>query len=165
VPEGAVTASLAFTIQQVDSPRSGAVGQVFEIGPSGVTFGQPITLVFHYRTADLGDNPPQALRVATLGRRGWQSVPSTVDVPGGLATGQITHFSPWTLVLDPGRPGGDPDGGDLGGFDAGGSDAGGSDAGGSLAAVDARMDAGAADARAVDAGAADTGAADAATTE
>ena len=99
VPAGAVTAEVAFTIQQIDAPAPGAVGQVFEIGPAGTTFRQPATLTFHYRDADLGQNDPLLLRVATFSRGAWQPVPSTVATIGATVSAQITHLSPWALVL------------------------------------------------------------------
>jgi hypothetical protein len=151
IPPGAVTSNVAFTIQQVDSPRAGAVGQVFELGPSGMTFHQPVTLTFHYLSADLGDNPPQALRVATLDRHGWQPVPSVVDVRTGAVSGEATHFSPWTLVLFADPP--DHDGAAGGGGDAGGD---GSQADGAATADAGR---GAPDAAAPDTGQAADGAA------
>src|SRR5262249_13167047 len=35
IPAGALKADVAITIQQVDSPAGGAIGQVYEIGPTG----------------------------------------------------------------------------------------------------------------------------------
>jgi hypothetical protein len=101
VPPGAVASDVAFTIQQIDSPRAGAVGQVFELGPSGMTFLKPVTLGFHFSEADLGTNSPEALQVATLATGGWEMVPSTCDLTTGIVSGGVLHFSPWTLILGP----------------------------------------------------------------
>jgi hypothetical protein len=99
VPAGAVNADVAFTIQQVDAPGPGAVGQVFEIGPSGTTFKIPATLIIRYRDADVGANDPTSLRIATFSRGAWQPVPSTVSTEGATVAAQITHLSPWALVI------------------------------------------------------------------
>jgi hypothetical protein len=101
VPPGAVASDVAFTIEQVDSPRAGAVGQVFELGPSGMTFLQPVTLGLHFSAADLGTNSPESLQVATLASPGWEPVPSICDLTTSVVSGGVMHLSPWTLILGP----------------------------------------------------------------
>jgi len=99
VPAGAVTTDVPFTLQQVDAPGPGAVGPVFEIGPAGTIFRQPATLTFRYRQSDIGDADPFSLRVATYVRGAWQPMPSTVAPTGSTVSAEITHLSPWALVI------------------------------------------------------------------
>src|SRR5262245_32660067 len=86
MPAGAVTSDVAFTIQEVDPPGSGAVSPVFEIGPSGTTFRQPATLRFHYDQDALGFTDPFSLRIATFNRGAWVPVASTVITVGASVT-------------------------------------------------------------------------------
>src|SRR5262245_4978001 len=99
VPAGAVNADVPFTLQQVDPPGPGAVGPVFEIGPAGTMFKTPATLTFRYRQSDIGNADPFSLRVATYVRGAWQPQPSTVATGSSTVSAQITHLSPWALVV------------------------------------------------------------------
>lgn len=122
VPPGALVSSMTLTIQQIDAPAPGAVGHVFEVGPTGTTFSQPVTLTLRFTEEDLGGGSPYDLRIATFARGAWQAVESIVNPSTSVAAAQITHLSPWTLVLGPGF---DPTGtGGTGGGDGTDLDAG-----------------------------------------
>src|SRR4051794_11414603 len=41
IPPNALKSELAITIQEVDAPAAGAIGPVFEIGPTGTPFAMP----------------------------------------------------------------------------------------------------------------------------
>jgi hypothetical protein len=99
LPAGAVASSVNVTVQPIESPGAGAVGQVFELGPSGMVFAQPVTLTFHYTAADIGQAQPGELQVATFAAGVWTPVASTVDLASSTVSGQVSHFSPWALVL------------------------------------------------------------------
>jgi hypothetical protein len=101
IPAGGLDTSLAITVQQIDSPAPGAV-MAYELGPSGTTFASPVSLLFHYKASDVGAGGPSALKVATFSAGAWQVVPSQVDDSIGMVSADITHFSPWSLVVIPG---------------------------------------------------------------
>jgi hypothetical protein len=117
VPAGAVNADVAFTIQQIDAPGPGAIGQVYDLGPAGTVFrGTPATLTFHYRPADLPPpSDPFALRVANFSHGVWQPLQSTVQTVGATVSALIPHLSPWAVVSVDGTGavvgGADPDAG------------------------------------------------------
>src|SRR5262245_13424014 len=66
IPNGALKSEVAITIQEVDSPAAGAIGPVFEIGPTGTPFLVPVTLSIKFTSADLQGRDAAALHVATL---------------------------------------------------------------------------------------------------
>jgi hypothetical protein len=101
IPPGGLETPLAITVQQIDPPGAGVVGQAFELGPSGTVFKQPVTLVVRYSESDLGINLPDNLQVATYLHGAWQPVPSMVNAGVGMVSAQIDHFSPWSLVMMP----------------------------------------------------------------
>jgi hypothetical protein len=101
IPPGGLDTSLAITVQQIDAPAMGAV-MAYELGPSGTTFATPASLLFHYKPSDLGAGGPSAFKVATFAGGAWQVVPSQVDDSIGMVSADITHFSPWSLVVMPG---------------------------------------------------------------
>src|SRR5688500_14432758 len=44
VPAGALDSAVTITIEPVASPLAGAIGTVYEIGPSGTVFNAPVTI-------------------------------------------------------------------------------------------------------------------------
>src|SRR5262249_48935196 len=104
IPPGALESSVAITIQEVDPPGPGSlVGPVFEIGPSATKLIEPATGVLKYDPVALGAANPSDLRVATNAQGAWQPVlPSSVNAGVYVVSAEITHFSPWSLVMMPG---------------------------------------------------------------
>jgi hypothetical protein len=99
IPPGALMSDVAITIRQVDPAVAGAIGPVFEVGPTGTLFQKQVTLSFTFTNAQLGGIGSRDLHVATLSGGQWVPVTSTVDLTASLVTGQITHLSPWTLIV------------------------------------------------------------------
>jgi hypothetical protein len=149
IPPGALAMDKDITIAQINSPASGNVGPVYDIGPSGTQFAQPVLISLRYVSADVSNVDTSKLKIATLSGGAWAPIASTVTAVNSVVSGQIMHLSPWTLVVSDtvvpqpdggaaGATGGaSPDGGSsdaaagaTGGADAGGADAGGADAGG-----------------------------------
>lgn len=139
IPAGALKTNVDITIQQIDAPGPGAIGPVFEVGPTGTQFAMPVTLAIKFTSADLDGRSPSSLHVATFSRGSWVPVVSSVNLAASVINGQITHLSPWTLIffddVVPPEPdagaagsGGEDDGG------AGASGQSGSDGGGDAAA-------------------------------
>ena len=55
VPAGALSNSVTFSIQPVENFCPGG-RVVYELLPEGLTFSQPVTLVFHYTEADMEES-------------------------------------------------------------------------------------------------------------
>ena len=53
IPAGAVGSNVTITTEPATPPAAGAVGTVYEIGPSGTQFAMPVTLTLHYAAADV----------------------------------------------------------------------------------------------------------------
>jgi hypothetical protein len=92
IPAGALAADVTFTIAPATSAPSGAVGTVWEIGPSGTKFSQPVVLSLRYDPA-VGSN----VAVATVVGAHWQPMPTVIDGAGG-AHAAIVHLSLWAVV-------------------------------------------------------------------
>ena len=159
VPQDALKQDVAITIQQIDAPTSGAVGPVYEVGPTGTLFQRKATLSFSFTNLSVSSDDIPNLHVATLVGGSWVPVTSTVDRVSGQVTGQISHLSPWTLIVYtkevPPEPVASTDGGS-------GADAAQSDVGGAAGA--AGLDGGPHDAPSGSAGSGGAGAAGAAGT-
>lgn len=94
VPSGAVDGDLMMTAESTPAPASGAVGTVFEIGPTGTQFKQPVTIALDY-----GAVPPSDLRVATYAAGAWQVLQNyAIDAEHHTISGTTTHLSPYALV-------------------------------------------------------------------
>jgi hypothetical protein len=134
-PNALMTGSAQITIQTKPA-AVGTVGPVYEIGPAGTQFVHPVTLSLRYTSADLGGLTGDSLKVATLSDGAWVPISSSVDFEASVVTGQIMHFSPWSLIFYdapvPTSDAGVPDGGagDDGGADASAAAGGASGGGG-----------------------------------
>lgn len=94
VPSGALDQNVKVTVESTTAPAPGSVGTVFEIGPTGTQFKQPVTIALKYTDQDLSD-----LRVATYGNGAWQVLPNyVVDTEHHTISGDTMHLSPYALV-------------------------------------------------------------------
>jgi hypothetical protein len=103
VPQGALAAETLITVARAPNPPSGAVGPVFELGPDGTQFSQPVTLTIPYDPAALGSTSPGDLMIATYGSGGWSGQGwALVDTGSDTVTAFVMHFSRWGVVPSPG---------------------------------------------------------------
>ncbi len=122
VPAGAVTQDVVLTADPVEDPPEGQVGAlpgtVFDLGPDGFEFEQPIVLSFTYDPAVVTEANPNTreedLRLFTLVEGVWiPTEDSSVDPVTHTVSGSTTHFSRFgVLTLTQVCPGGS-----LGAFD------------------------------------------------
>ena len=63
VPQGALRSQVAIGIHALEAWPEGALGQVFQIEPSGINFAVPATLTYTYAPAEIGNAPPLGLRL------------------------------------------------------------------------------------------------------
>ncbi|MDB4981177.1 MAG: hypothetical protein JWM82_1929, partial [Myxococcales bacterium] len=98
IPPNALKTNVPITIGQITSPSSGSIGPVYEIGPTGQTFAQPVVISLVFSSADLKGASPSSLHVATLSKGAWVPITSTVSFTNNSVAGQITHLSPWTII-------------------------------------------------------------------
>jgi hypothetical protein len=73
------------------------VGDVYDIGPEGVTFETPVRISLPI-PADA--DPADLVGLATLDAESgeWTIAPSSVDPGAGMVTAYVTHFSPWGMI-------------------------------------------------------------------
>jgi hypothetical protein len=88
VPAGALNADVRVSITQSSAARpQGALGPVFEFGPSGTTFATPVTVTF-----PIPQGTTEASVYFTLpGSTEYDALPTTIA--GAVATAEVTHFS------------------------------------------------------------------------
>ncbi len=123
IPPGALSADIPITIQLTATPGpNGTVSQVFEIGPTGTQFAQPVTIAFSYTDSELLGLPPSDFAVETLpasSGASWSPLSQiVVDVYAHTIAGQTTHLSPYALVEQGLGAALGGDGGSAGGLDA-----------------------------------------------
>ena len=100
IPAGALAAATTVTVTPTSSP-GGAVGTVYEIGPTGTQFSAPVTLSLHYDPASLNGGSEGSLRVATFTAGTWQILAgAAVDTSAKIVTGTTTHLSLYGLILE-----------------------------------------------------------------
>lgn len=103
VPEGAVGTTTVFTIEpSASAPPSSVgtvIGQTVDFGPNGITFDKLVTVNFAYDESQLplGTNENELVIVHETAS-GWQSVPTSVDASGNVASAQARHFTRFALV-------------------------------------------------------------------
>jgi hypothetical protein len=101
IPAGALPADVTVTTEPVEAPAMGAVGTVYEIGPTGTQFAMPVTLTLHYDSAMLNGAATSSLRVATFAGGAWQILPGAmVDTQAKTVSGVTTHLSPYAIVTE-----------------------------------------------------------------
>jgi len=105
IPAGALPSDVMMTIEAASAPGNGAVGTVYEIGPTGTQFAMPVTLTFDYSAVALNGTPPSALRVATFASGDWQVLAGgSVDTAAKTVSGTTMHLSPYAIVAATAAP-------------------------------------------------------------
>ncbi len=101
IPAGAVSGDVMVTVSPLNSPPAGAVGVVYDIGPTGTVFNAPVTMTFHYALASLGSASPSSLRAATYGSNAWQILAGgSVDTTAQTVSGTTMHLSPYGEIVE-----------------------------------------------------------------
>ena len=101
IPAGALPADVTITTEPAEAPAAGAVGTVYEIGPTGTQFAMPVTLTLHYDMTALSGASESSLRVATFAGGSWQLLPgAVVDTQAKTVSGVTTHLSPYAIVTE-----------------------------------------------------------------
>ncbi len=104
IPTNVLPAAMNITITQIDFPPAFQNGdtqlnKALDIGPSGMTFSQPVTLKIPYTQADLdgaGITDASSLKVYyyNLKTLFWEQIPgSYVDTAQRLVCAPVSHFS------------------------------------------------------------------------
>src|SRR4051812_46514702 len=65
VPQDALKQDVAITIQPIEVSVAGALGPVYEVGPTGTQFQRPATMSFSFANLSLSSDDVQNLHVAT----------------------------------------------------------------------------------------------------
>lgn len=99
VPTGAVNSSTTFGIQPITNLCPGGFF-AYRLLPEGLTFTNPVTLVFHYTEEDLSGTLPELLVVAYQGPdKIWYTLPSAVvDEVDKTISVEVKHFTDWTAI-------------------------------------------------------------------
>jgi hypothetical protein len=94
VPPGAVSGETTITIAPARSDVPGAVGQVWEIAPTGLVFARPVRVELAYRDADLGGRPVTLFAVSTEVGATWGPLANpTRDTASRVMSGDTLHLS------------------------------------------------------------------------
>lgn len=107
VPPGALASTTTITITQLtNNLPSNALGNVYDLEPSGTQFSTPVQLTLPYDPAKLGSTPVTDIAVGYDDGQGHQRGTgwSLIDPTDHLVTAYITHFSQWSVF--PAPPGG-----------------------------------------------------------
>ena len=105
IPTGAIvadspdiTVTISKSTQQISLPAGlKTVGDVYEIGPAGVSFAVAVRVTLPIPE---GEDPGDVLGVVTLDPDSgeWVSVSSSVDTAARTVSAFTTHLSPWGIV-------------------------------------------------------------------
>jgi hypothetical protein len=129
IPPSALDREIALTIKAIDVPAPGAIGQVYELGPTGTQFRQSAVITFAY---DDGVDP-STLAVGTFSAGAWRVVSRPIVDPFAKTIGGTTsHLSTYALVSTSanGAGGTSGSGSGMAGAGAGGAGIGGAGAAG-----------------------------------
>jgi cysteine-rich repeat protein len=109
IPSGALGATVTISAapstdsSPPSSTSTGAaatlVGSVFDLGPEGTVFAEPVRVSFHYDASALGELDPTELRAATIVGDAWEPLDSPeLDAATGTVSGTTLHFSRFGVV-------------------------------------------------------------------
>ncbi|MET0593083.1 MAG: hypothetical protein ABW133_10310, partial [Polyangiaceae bacterium] len=99
IPPNALSRNVTFAIEPLEAWPAGALGKVFQIGPSGTTFATPATLRYHYEPSDLGNTPLNRVVFATAAGAAWSPLDAqVVDAAAQTITAETPHLSVFGLV-------------------------------------------------------------------
>ena len=98
MPPGALRAPISVVIVPLEAWPSGALGQVFDIEPSGIQFATPATITYTFEDAELAGANPAALRLGLAEGPNWTPLVSRVDLVRHLVSASIPHLSVYGLL-------------------------------------------------------------------
>jgi hypothetical protein len=100
IPPGSLSKAELITITSLDAWPAGAIGQAFEIDPSGLQFTAGATLVYHYGE-EIGSTALADLRLATAIGTTWTSLDTKLDPTAQTLSAQLAHLSVYGVVGKP----------------------------------------------------------------
>ncbi len=83
------------------------IGFPYQLGPSGATFDQPVTLSWNYALADIPegvDEEDMVLAYYDEAGSQWVELPSDVDSGNQVITTLLDHFSTFAIIASPHQP-------------------------------------------------------------
>ena len=100
-PAGAVNKKTKISIQPVTNFALNSSGKAYQMEPSGITFEQPVQIIFHYRDDDTEGGLPNLLGIAMQDDKGlWSPLKNVVvDTLLKTTTAYIQHFSLYVNYL------------------------------------------------------------------
>lgn len=106
VPAGALSQTSSVTVgPAVSTPPSARLlaGTAFDIGPSGLTFAQPVTITLKYNASSIpGDNPESGLQLYEVVGSSWRVVAgSSVNLSAKTVSGAVTHAGTYAVMTLP----------------------------------------------------------------
>lgn len=100
VPPGALAAATELSVQPISNHAPRGVGSAYRLSPEGTQFPNPVLLTFYLAE---GDGPLSALGVLSQRESGYWIPVEDVrrDEAARTLTVATSHFSDWTIVLNP----------------------------------------------------------------
>ncbi len=101
IPAGALASEVELTITEVADPVGGALGTVYEIGPTGTEFAVPVSVRFAFDAALYDPDDPQSLPplVATVVDKAWVPLSlASIDKTNHHVYGLTRHLSLYAVV-------------------------------------------------------------------
>ena len=107
IPPGALRQAVPLTVRPLPSPPGDPLGDtLFEFGPDGTRFLQPVELTLAYDPAAVSPDQVVSLRIARLLPDGTLRLtpPGEIDTESHTVTAEIHGFSSYTITLQCGDP-------------------------------------------------------------
>ena len=105
VPPGAINGSLNITVQEeTGSSPTGftLLGNVYEIGPTGTQFSEPVNITLHYNPADVPSGMSETnIHIYWYNEQtnSWVDMGGTVNTANHTVTIQVTHLSKYAMMV------------------------------------------------------------------
>jgi hypothetical protein len=94
IPAGALSEDVEVTIKPADDAPAGAIGTVYELGPAGTQFAEPVAIRIDYADENLGDVEPWTLSLSIYESGEWIPLSAMdLDLESSSISGQTLHFS------------------------------------------------------------------------
>lgn len=100
VPQGALTETVAFSIQPITNKAGGGIGSAYRLEPDGKTFATPLQISVRYDDKDLEGTVPEALSLAYQDEKGaWRAQKSAkLSQDARTLTVSTTHFTDFAFL-------------------------------------------------------------------
>ncbi|MBP1932542.1 S-layer homology domain-containing protein [Ammoniphilus resinae] len=98
IPAEALKSSRTLTVKELSTSQPELLSSLYEFGPSGTQFDQPIQISIKVPLGNVSDLEQLAMVWWNETTSEWIPIPAVVDVKTGIVSGQVDHFTKFAVI-------------------------------------------------------------------